>query len=190
MIAAPRTSGGIESRASPPQAGSHGRAPGDRGARRTARPRLGALVAGALASACASALVACGSSGAGVQSPGERSSPPAFLTAPRTREQKLVAKGAQLVVADGCSACHLSSSSRSLGPSFASLAGEVVTLGDGRRVTFDERFVREALRRPYADAIKGYDPAVMAEQIERLGLDRQPGQIEALAAFIEQVGPP
>lgn len=65
-----------------------------------------------------------------------------------------------------------------------------MTLGDGRRVTFDERFVREALRRPYADAIKGYDPAVMAEQIERLGLDRQPGQIEALAAFIEQVGPP
>jgi hypothetical protein len=56
-------------------------------------------------------------------------------------------------------------------------------------VLVDERFVREGLLRPRANELAGYDPAPMLAALSRLHLDRQPRQVQALAAFIEQVGP-
>ena len=145
------------------------------------------LSAGLVLAACVT-LLACGSSRR-VHGHARAPRPPAYVTEPFTREQVLIGKGARLVVTDGCAACHLSPQGRRIAPSFTSLAGQRVELADGRRVLVDERFLRESLRDPRANAMKGYDAAVMVRAIARLALARHPRQIEQLAAFIEQVGP-
>jgi hypothetical protein len=114
---------------------------------------------------------------------------PAYLTAPFSHEQRLVEQGARLVVADGCSVCHLAKTQHRTAPSFGSFAGNYFTLANGRRVLIDERFVREVLRDPRKSPLKGYDAAPMIAAVQRLDLSSKPGQVAALAAFIEQVGP-
>lgn len=140
-----------------------------------------------LAAAALLALAGCGTSGSASSASTE--SAPSYVTEPPTPEQRLVERGAPLVVADGCAACHLLASGRRIAPSFTSLAGHRVTLADGRRVLVDERFLREALRRPAALAMKGYDAAPMVAAVKRAHLSSDPRAVEALAAFIEQVGP-
>jgi len=76
-----------------------------------------------------------------------------------------------------------------IGPSLASFAGHDVTLAGGHRMLVDERFLREALRDPRGNQIRGYDPTPMVRAVERLHLSGRPQQIAALAAFIEQIGP-
>jgi hypothetical protein len=137
-------------------------------------------------------LLACilGGCSSGSTTGGSRTeaSTPSYVTEPPTHQQSLVNKGAQLVVADGCSACHLNATSK-LAPSFASFAGDYVTLVNGRHTLVDERFLREAMLDPRATLIRGYDPTPMLAALRRLHLGEHPGQVTALAAFIEQIGP-
>ncbi len=114
---------------------------------------------------------------------------PAYVTAPFTHEEQLVEQGAHLAVADGCTACHLVGRAKSVGPDFAGFAGHAVTLADGRRVLVDERFLREGLEHPEQAELKGYDAAPMLAAVRRLHLAGEPGEVAALAAFIEQIGP-
>jgi hypothetical protein len=135
------------------------------------------------------ALSGCGSAGSSSGASSHAPSVPSYVTEPFSHEEQLVAQGASLVVADGCAACHLSAKGKPIAPSFASLAGHRVTLTDGRTVLVDERFLHEALLDPRRTLIKGYDPAPMLAALARLRLHSEPGQVDALAAFIEQVGP-
>jgi hypothetical protein len=153
-------------------------------AARRRRPAQSVALAGVLALA----LSACGSS---TQPGGARStsSVPRYVTEPFTREQRLIAQGAPLIVNDGCASCHLAAGARAIAPSFSSFAGHRVTLADGRSVLVDESFVREGLLHPQANELKGYDPAPMLAAVKRAGLEGRPRQVAALAAFIEQVGP-
>jgi hypothetical protein len=132
------------------------------------------------------AAAGCGSSKG---ADGTQASAPAYVTEPPTHQQLLVEEGARLVVADGCSACHLNGSSQRVAPNFASFAGNEVTLLSGRRVLVDESFLREALSDPRATFIRGYRPAPMLAALARLRLAEHPHQIAALAAYIEQIGP-
>jgi cytochrome c2 len=134
-------------------------------------------------------LAGCGSSGPSSGADSSSSSVPAYVTAPFTHEERLVEQGARLAVADGCTACHLVGRSKSVGPNFAGFAGHAVTLADGRRVVVDERFLREGLEHPTRAELKGYDAAPMLAAVKRLHLAGEPGQVAALAAFIEQIGP-
>lgn len=135
------------------------------------------------------ALAGCGSSGPAGGAGASSSSVPAYVTAPFTHEQQLVEQGARLAVADGCTACHLIGRSQSVGPDFAGFAGHTATLADGRRVLVDERFLREGLLHPDQAELRGYDVAPMLAAVKRLHLAGEPGQVAALAAFIEQIGP-
>jgi cytochrome c5 len=114
---------------------------------------------------------------------------PAYVAAPPTHQQQLVIQGAHLVVADGCSACHQLAAGRHSAPSFTRLAGHRVELADGRHVLVDEAFLRASLTDPSANALKGYDAALMVAATSRLHLSRHPRQVKALAAFIEEIGP-
>jgi hypothetical protein len=134
------------------------------------------------------ALAGCGAGSSGGAS-SRTSSVPAYVTEPFSHQEQLVAQGARLVVADGCAACHLSAKGKPIAPSFASLAGHRVALTDGHTVLVDERFLHEALLDPRRTLIKGYDPAPMLAALARLHLDSEPRLVDALAAFIEQVGP-
>lgn len=147
-----------------------------------------------MVSGIAKALLTCvllaALSGCGTDTASSRSaSAPAYVSEPFTHQQQLVEQGARLVVADGCSACHLIDSKRSIAPSFSSLAGHRVTLASGRTVLVDERFLREALLHPRRTQIKGYEPGPMLAALRRLHLASHPDQVTALAAFIEQIGP-
>jgi hypothetical protein len=106
-----------------------------------------------------------------------------------TREQKLVEHGALLIVADGCSACHLPGRTTREAPSFLEFAGHQVDLASGRHVVINEDFLRAALLHPARDPIRGYNPLAMNEAAERLDFAHHPQQLAALIAFIEQVGP-
>jgi hypothetical protein len=133
-------------------------------------------------------LSGCGSSGtdtARLQSSGGSSA----ALEPFTHEQQLVVQGARLVVADGCSACHLDRLKQSVSPSFASFAGHEVTLANGKRALVEEDFVREGLLHPGSHELKGYEPDPMLDALARLHLQTKPAQVDALAAFIEQIGP-
>ena len=153
------------------------------------RPRA-ALSPAALAVALAAVVLACGGCGGGSKgSGGSASTLPSYASEPFTPEQKLIEKGARLVVADGCSACHLSATAGRAAPSFMSMAGHRVKLTDGRDVLVEEGLIREALRRPAAIVMSGYAPAPMIRAVERAQLAAHPEQIAQLAAFIEQVGP-
>jgi cytochrome c oxidase subunit 2 len=134
-------------------------------------------------------LAGCGSSSAPSSQRGSTSSTPAYVTEPFSHEQQLVEQGARLVVSDGCAACHLIASARAIAPSFSSFAGHRVKLADGRSVVVDEAFMREGLLYPGANRLSGYDAAPMLAAVQRLDLAAHTGQVAALAAFIEQVGP-
>jgi cytochrome c551/c552 len=134
-------------------------------------------------------LAGCGASTGTSGQSATSSSVPAYVTEPFSHEQKLIEQGARLIVADGCSACHLMTGKSSLGPSFSSFAGHVVRLADGRRTLVNEAFLREGLLHPRAALLEGYDPAPMLAALARVHLDDRPHQVAALAAFIEQVGP-
>jgi cytochrome c oxidase subunit 2 len=142
-----------------------------------------------LVGACLLCCAACGGgSHADVIAPNIEKAP-AYVTAPPTPQQRLVSQGARLFVSDGCSACHAIGSGKSLGPGFAQFAGNRVMLADGHRVTVDEGFLRRALTDPTAEALKGYPLAPMVDAVRRLGLAMRRSDVDALAAFIEQIGP-
>ncbi len=145
---------------------------------RAARPGMIAL--GVLA------LAGCGGGGTGRAG---TESAPSYVSEPFTAHEQLVAKGARLIVADGCSSCHLAGQAHGLGPSFTSFAGHRVTLSDGRRALVDERFIRRSLLSPRSAELRGYDPSPMLRSLRRLHLARMPAEVAALAAFIEQIGP-
>jgi hypothetical protein len=150
-----------------------------------ARRTAGALLAGATLVL----LSGCGSSGKPSASVARQASVPKYVTEPFTHVQQLVEQGARLVIADGCSACHLMQSTHSTGPSFLRFAGYRVRLRDRRSLVVDERFLRDGLLAPRANELAGYDAAPMLAALARLHLREHPAQLPALVAFIEQVGP-
>jgi mono/diheme cytochrome c family protein len=141
------------------------------------------------------ALAGCGGAGGPAggtsgTSADDGSTRPAYVAAPFTHQQRLVEQGARLFVSDGCSACHaVDARHPRSGPSFAVLAGNTVTLRDGRRTLVDEAFLHAALTQPARAEVRGYVPAPMLAAVRRLGLEHNPSAVAALAAFIEQIGP-
>jgi hypothetical protein len=143
-----------------------------------------------LASVTVASLSGCGASATQTTQAPSLTSPEAQSAGePFTPQQRRIQEGARLIVADGCASCHLMRTGRAIGPSLASFAGHDVTLASGHRALVDERFLREALRDPRKDPIRGYDPTPMVKAVERLHLSSRPRQTAALAAFIEQIGP-
>ncbi len=134
-------------------------------------------------------LAGCGTSGKPSSQDSSSSTAPAYVSEPFTAQQRLIERGAHLVVSDGCSACHLIATARSIAPSFASFAGHRFTLTNGRSVIVNEQFVRETLLHPDTPSIKGFDSSLMLQATRRLDLAAHPQQVAALAAFIEQIGP-
>ncbi len=143
---------------------------------------LGALTATAVLAGCAG----------GRRTPSVQSaSPPEpqFSVGELTRNEQLVNEGAPLAIRDGCAACHLQGAKTSPGPNFDSFAGHEVTLASGRRTLVDEQFLRQALLHPQANALAGYDPVPMIRALAPLDLAGHPHEVEALTAFMEQIGP-
>lgn len=92
---------------------------------------------------------------------------PTPITAAAAEPQTLVnlspiERGAKLVKAFGCTACHASDGKRLVGPGWGGLFGSQVKLADGTSVVADDEFLRESILDPNAKLVDGYAPNTMA----------------------------
>jgi len=84
--------------------------------------------------------------------------------APKEAPAVAASPGQQLFEHEGCNACHSLDGSPGLGPTMKGVFGRTVELqGGGTRVA-DEAYLEEAIRKPNATIVKGFDPVMPAEE--------------------------
>ncbi len=103
--------------------------------------------------------------------------------------QQRIERGGRLFSAEGCAACHQIGGSQIAGPNFERFAGHRVKLANGGRALVDEAFLKRVLSDPSAPQLAGWDAAPMRAALVAHHLPSSPQNVEALAAFIEQIGP-
>jgi len=73
-------------------------------------------------------------------------------------------RGFQVLVKNGCNACHSSDGTKLVGPSYLGLWGKshtVVTDGKKREITVDEEYIRRSIYEPNYDVTEGYNKGLM-----------------------------
>lgn len=79
----------------------------------------------------------------------------------------------------GCSSCHSVTGEKGVGPSLNGLLGREETLVDGSTIVVDEAYIRDSIRRPSAQVVRGYAPTM-----PELGEALSPGQLDALVSYL------
>ena len=70
----------------------------------------------------------------------------------------------QVLLKNGCNACHSSDGSKLIGPSYLGGWGTtrtVVTDGDEREIAIDEEYIKRSIYDPNFDVVKGYNKGLM-----------------------------
>ena len=80
----------------------------------------------------------------------------AQMKAGQKPEEPMVAKGRQIADQNGCFACHSLDGSQVVGPTWQGLWGREVTLSDGAKVTADEAYIVESIRKPNTKIVEGF----------------------------------
>ncbi|SLN65523.1 Cytochrome c oxidase subunit 2 precursor [Roseivivax jejudonensis] len=96
----------------------------------------------------------------------------------RAEGETLAAEGARLFTSAGCSGCHAEASDVHA-PPLTGLFGRDIPLEDGRTVTADAAYIRDAILLPERDVAAGYAP-IMPNFTGIL----EDGEVEALVAYI------
>ena len=96
-------------------------------------------------------------------------------------EGSLADQGAQTYRKAGCGGCH-DPGAVMRAPPLAGLAGRNVALADGREVTADAQYLRDAILQPNRDVAAGY-PAQMPSYQDRL----DEGQVQTLVAYLQSL---
>src|SRR5690348_15799487 len=91
----------------------------------------------------------------------------------------LIRQGEVLYAKLGCGACH-GAASQVHAPKLAGLYGAAVPLQDGRRVTADDAYIRNAILHPRDGVVDGYPP-IMPSYAGLAG----PAEIDALIAYVK-----
>lgn len=99
-----------------------------------------------------------------------------------TQLSALARRGADVFRLRGCTACHTTDGTESIGPTLRGAWGTERELEDGSVVVMDEAYVRESIVDPNAKLVKGYLPVMssyawLADE-----------EIDALVAFIREIG--
>lgn len=137
-------------------------------------------------------VTACG--GGQQQQPAQQPSPPPSVeqpaqppTPPPTEEEVLIAKGQELAISTGCTACHSADGSTIVGPTWQGLFGHQVEviLPDGTETTVvaDEEYLRESILNANAKITKGFQANLMPNYEGQLSDE----QIQALIAYIKSL---
>ena len=90
------------------------------------------------------------------------------------------AQGAELVKANGCTACHATDDKRLVGPGWGGLYDHKVKLTDGSTVEADDAYLTESILHPNAKIVAGYTPGVMPDFSKLLTQD----QVNAIVAYL------
>ncbi|MEO7098842.1 MAG: urate hydroxylase PuuD [Luteolibacter sp.] len=98
----------------------------------------------------------------------------AIAAEPATQE------GAKLFVSQGCAACHQVGASQ-LAPNLQGVFGSVQTLTDETKIIADEAYLRNSIKTPQRQIVKGYPPSMppFAHLSE--------GQIDQLVAYVKSL---
>lgn len=96
--------------------------------------------------------------------------------------ESMAAAGNRLFAQLGCVTCHLPDGT-GRGPSLVGLFGKPVKLLDGRTLTADETFIREAILHPNSKPIPGYPPVMPSFQGQ---IDEQ--QLLQLVTYVKSLG--
>ncbi len=73
-----------------------------------------------------------------------------------SERKRMVRKGKQLFQREGCNACHSVDGSRNTGPTLKSIDGSTRTLKSGKKLTVDESYLRQSIRTPEQQVVRGY----------------------------------
>lgn len=92
-----------------------------------------------------------------------------------------MARGKALAQSKGCMACHSVDGSAGVGPTWKGLAGKTQAMADGTTVLADEAYLRQAIREPQAQVVKGYQ-AIMPK------VELTEDEVSALVAYIQAFG--
>lgn len=90
------------------------------------------------------------------------------------------ARGEQIAVDVGCTACHDSGTATRVGPGWGDTWGEEVELEDGRTVVVDEEYLRRSILEPTADVRAGFPPTM-----PRIPLSDE--EIDDLTAYLREL---
>jgi cytochrome c oxidase subunit 2 len=72
------------------------------------------------------------------------------------------ARGQEIALSFGCTACHSTTGEVIIGPSWLNLFGRMETLGDGTEVLVDEAYIEESILDPSAKVVQGFDAVMPA----------------------------
>ncbi len=92
-------------------------------------------------------------------------------------------RGARIFKLKGCVSCHTTDGSKLIGPTWKGLYGsEVAVLTDGKeaKVTADEEYLRQAIRHPPKDVVKGFAPQMPKA-------DLKDGDVADVIAYIKSL---
>ena len=95
--------------------------------------------------------------------------------------ENLVRAGELLFAKFGCGACH-APASQVHAPKLAGLYGSPVQLADGRRVTADDAYLKNAILHPRDGTVAGY-AAIMPDYTDIAG----PAEVDALVAYVKSL---
>ncbi|HJR79426.1 MAG TPA: cytochrome c oxidase subunit II [Anaerolineales bacterium] len=70
-------------------------------------------------------------------------------------------RGQALVAANGCAACHSTTGTQGIGPTWRGLFGHEVPLADGTTVIADEAYLAESIHDPQAKIVEGFETQLM-----------------------------
>jgi len=95
-----------------------------------------------------------------------------------------VARGAELVADNGCTACHSTGTDQLVGPGWGGLYGSDVRIAGGSTVVADEAYLTEKIEQPDAKVVAGFEAGVMPSYADMLDAD----QVSDIVAFLKSLG--
>lgn len=104
-----------------------------------------------------------------------------YLTGGAKRD---LARGRQLMEAEGCLSCHSTDGSEIAGPTLQGIVGRKVVLKDGTTIIADDAYLREAIEQPTRRLVNGYEP-VMPEYTQL-----SPEDLEAMLEYMHALSTP
>lgn len=96
-------------------------------------------------------------------------------------EVDMVALGAQLTQANGCSACHSLDGSKLVGPTWKGIFGRTEALEDGSSVTADEAYLHTSITDPGAQIVAGFANLMPANYGDTL----LPTEVDAIVEYLK-----
>ena len=94
----------------------------------------------------------------------------------------MVRVGEEAAATDGCLRCHTLDGSPHIGPTWAGLYGQKVTLKDGSTVIADDAYLTESMMDPLVKIVRGFEPVMPSYH----GILR-PGETAALLELIKSI---